>query len=352
MTDRISGIFAAIAIVTSLSACASPASHALDEANGATPAATAQPAAPPPSAKLDPLAAEVVRLTNIERQKHGVAPLAVSGYLNQSGQFHADVMARQGCNEHACPGEPELQNRMWNTGYQFIRAAENIAWGWPSPDAVVRGWMNSAGHRRNILDPQLTEIGIGVVTHSSGRFWVQNFGRPMDGSFGAMHQDGNMNHQAAVPAPAPVPGGAVPLKRIPGLPSPPAADSRENASYFATLANDARSKNGMGPLAIDPAMNRVLQERAVLMARLHCSEKECPDDLWTTDKLEEAGIRLSHVRAMFLWGPEDAKTVFEVLKEDILTDPRHNAVGIGYGRHRDENGEVRHRWIVMTGILD
>jgi uncharacterized protein YkwD len=64
-------------------------------------------------------------------------------------------------------------------GYRFHRAAENIAAGQPSPAAVVAAWMGSSGHRANIVDCRLTELGVGVAVGGSYRvYWTQDFGTP------------------------------------------------------------------------------------------------------------------------------------------------------------------------------
>lgn len=129
------------------------------------------------------LAAEVLRLVNIERAKHGAGPLVLNPRLNKSAQFHADFMAGNDCFEHLCPGEPELGERVRRAGYDWQRVAENIAAGQEDPAEVVESWMNSPGHRRNILNPALKEIGVGytLLDQDGGKeswrhYWVQNFG--------------------------------------------------------------------------------------------------------------------------------------------------------------------------------
>lgn len=129
------------------------------------------------------LAAEVVRLVNIERAKHGAGPLVLNPLLNRSAQFHADYMAESDCFEHLCPGEQELGMRVREAGYDWRMVAENIAAGQEDAAEVVAGWMKSPGHRRNILNPGYREIGIGytLLDRDGGKvrwrhYWVQNFG--------------------------------------------------------------------------------------------------------------------------------------------------------------------------------
>jgi len=129
------------------------------------------------------LAGEVVRLTNAERRERGLEPLAQNPNLARSAQYHADFMALRDCFAHRCPKEPPLAQRAHNAGYIYRGVAENIAAGSPTPVEVVRGWMDSPGHRANILNPDMHEIGIGYVllNEDEGRetyrhYWVQNFG--------------------------------------------------------------------------------------------------------------------------------------------------------------------------------
>lgn len=80
---------------------------------------------------------------------------------------------------HELPGELGLVRRVVQAGYTpWRRLAENLGAGFVSPRGVVRAWMRSAGHRRNLLDCRLREVGVGVVRAGSGQlWWTQDFGR-------------------------------------------------------------------------------------------------------------------------------------------------------------------------------
>lgn len=70
-------------------------------------------------------------------------------------------------------------DRVSATGYTWHAVGENIAWGYMTPDAVMTGWMNSAGHKANILGSSYTELGVGYALDAAGRpYWVQVFARP------------------------------------------------------------------------------------------------------------------------------------------------------------------------------
>ncbi len=139
--------------------------------------------AAPANGDVAALAEAVIRLTNAERRKRGLPPLSRNPNLAKSAQYHADFMARNDCFAHRCPREPALAQRARNAGYRYRGVAENIAAGSPTPAEVVEGWMDSPGHRANILHPEMREIGIGyaLLNEDTGRetwrhYWVQNFG--------------------------------------------------------------------------------------------------------------------------------------------------------------------------------
>jgi uncharacterized protein YkwD len=137
--------------------------------------------APVAAAPLDDASytSRVLDLTNAERQKAGLAPLALNGQLNDVARGYSEVLATSGCFEHTCGPVPQFQDRAGQAGYTGWNAlGENIAAGYPTADAVVAGWMASADHRANILSPQFTEMGIGLVNGGGkfGTYWAQEFG--------------------------------------------------------------------------------------------------------------------------------------------------------------------------------
>jgi uncharacterized protein YkwD len=156
------------------------------------PTETATPtASPPPAPTLTPTPTQtvtaeqraqidkVVQLTNAERAKKGLAPLQPNPNLMQAAQDYAAVLAPGPCFEHTCPPVPSPVDRATNAGYaNFVRLGENIAAGYDSPAAVVRGWMESPEHRSNILKPEFREIGVGMRTGAGEylNYWVQEFG--------------------------------------------------------------------------------------------------------------------------------------------------------------------------------
>ena len=126
-------------------------------------------------------AAEMASLTNTERRRAGLAPFTVSPLLMRAAQLHADQMASLGQMAHLLPDAhyPEPEDRLAAVGYQWQAYAENVAYGQGSPTAAISSWMGSSGHRANILNPGLRELGTAVAQGSDGRpYYVQVFGNP------------------------------------------------------------------------------------------------------------------------------------------------------------------------------
>jgi uncharacterized protein YkwD len=139
----------------------------------------ALPASVSARSSVDATIARALELTNIERQKNGLAPLALNPQLYEAAQAYSVVLATSGCFAHDCGPVPDMADRLRNAGYTgWTGIAENIAAGYPTPEAVVQGWMSSPGHRANLLNPRYTEIGIGLAAGGGryGTYWTQNFG--------------------------------------------------------------------------------------------------------------------------------------------------------------------------------
>jgi stress response protein SCP2 len=125
------------------------------------------------------LLAEVVRLTNRERTSRGLGALATDSRLARAAHVHSVDMATRDFFAHECPSGTQAWDRAVASGYRYRKVAENIAAGQRSAAEVVEGWMNSPGHRANILDGELTQIGVGYATGGEyGTYWTQVFGIP------------------------------------------------------------------------------------------------------------------------------------------------------------------------------
>lgn len=129
---------------------------------------------------------QVLELTNAERAKAGLNPLRLDNQLSQAAQGHSDSMGEDDFFSHTGADGSNAFDRIKDTGYKYSTAGENIAAGQRTAQQVVEGWMNSPGHRANILNANYTEIGIGYefLENDTGsvnykHYWTQVFGTPL-----------------------------------------------------------------------------------------------------------------------------------------------------------------------------
>lgn len=116
---------------------------------------------------------EVVRLVNEERAKAGVRPLTEDWELSRVARYKSQDMRDNNYFSHTSPVYGSPFDMIKNFGITYRSAGENIARGQINPQAVVKAWMNSSGHRKNILNASYTKIGVGYV--ADGRYWTQMF---------------------------------------------------------------------------------------------------------------------------------------------------------------------------------
>ena len=117
--------------------------------------------------------AEVIRLVNQIRTQNGLKPLTANWELSRVARYKSQDMVENRYFSHTSPtyGSPFQMIRAFGLSYRT--AGENIAYGYRTPQAVVDAWMNSSGHRANILNASYTQIGVGYVP--SGHYWTQMF---------------------------------------------------------------------------------------------------------------------------------------------------------------------------------
>lgn len=133
----------------------------------------------------------VVELTNIERAKAGLQPLTLNLQLADAAQDHSNDMAKDDFFSHTGADGSTVATRVRASGYEYANAGENIAVGQTTAEQVVESWMNSPGHRANILNENFTEIGIGYtyLENDTGsvnynHYWTQVFGKPLNNNSG------------------------------------------------------------------------------------------------------------------------------------------------------------------------
>lgn len=158
----------------------------------ASAATTAKPAASPSKPRTAPVPTsrptadagivawedEVTRLVNAERKKASCAALRTDERLRQAARAHSADMVKFNFFSHQGHDGSSFVDRIARTGYpKGSAAAENIAYGYDTPAAVVKGWMGSAGHKANILNCEHKAVGVGLVYRDTTPYWTQDFGR-------------------------------------------------------------------------------------------------------------------------------------------------------------------------------
>ncbi|MDD3693556.1 MAG: SafA/ExsA family spore coat assembly protein [Oscillospiraceae bacterium] len=133
----------------------------------------------PEAAPLSSLENEVIRLINIERTSRGIPALATNWELSRVARYKSQDMINRNYFAHNSPTYGSPFNMMENFGLRFSSAGENIAYGQRTPREVVNAWMNSPGHRANILSQSFSHTGVGAAKKANGTlYWTQMFMRP------------------------------------------------------------------------------------------------------------------------------------------------------------------------------
>lgn len=131
---------------------------------------------------------EVLALTNAEREKEDLRPLSLNQQLSKAAQIQSEDLALGDFFAHTSPDGVDLADRLEAGGYEsYDTAGENIAAGQITAEQVVQEWMNSPGHRDNILEPAFKELGVGYyfLAQDTGEvnynhYWTQTFGTPTE----------------------------------------------------------------------------------------------------------------------------------------------------------------------------
>jgi uncharacterized protein YkwD len=139
----------------------------------------------------EPLDHQLVRLTNQQRVARGLPPLKAAQELHASSWFHSDWMADHNCFAHECPGEPGWVARIQNAGYvNYTSLGENIAGGYSTASGAIAAWMNSDGHRANMLSTSFREAGGGYAYSATAKYhhyWTMDYGARNDAQGNAVY---------------------------------------------------------------------------------------------------------------------------------------------------------------------
>ncbi|WP_296425393.1 CAP domain-containing protein [Yoonia sp.] len=128
-------------------------------------------------ANVDILSSEIAEGLNASRRANGQSELRFNPRLGRAATRHACDMLAHDFFDHRGSDGSTSQTRVQAAGYKDCIVAENIAWGYPSAPQIIAGWMNSPGHRTNMLHPRIEEYGVGITQGARGPYWVLVVGK-------------------------------------------------------------------------------------------------------------------------------------------------------------------------------
>lgn len=144
---------------------------------GATAAPSPRPVAPTPRDRITRLEDDVTVLVNKERAKAGCRSVRTDERMRTAARRHSADMARNNYFSHTGLNGSTFVDRLAAAAYPAAKASgENIAYGYADAAAVMKGWMNSPGHKRNILDCRARTTGLGLAFRNRTAYWTQEFG--------------------------------------------------------------------------------------------------------------------------------------------------------------------------------
>ncbi len=287
---------------------------------------------------LEPLESEVLDLVNRERTIAGLNPLDNDDRLTRAARGHSEDMAQQNYFSHTSLDGRSPGDRIKAEGYSGFTYGENIAAGYSTPVAVMNAWMNSPGHRANILNPNFCDIGVGHAV-GGGRFrdyWTQNFGCGEDTSS----------------TPTPTPSAAPTATPTPSA-APTATPTSQGNSFESEvfkLVNQERIKAGLDLLSNDTRLTSSARKHSEDMAQQNFFSHRSLDGRTPGDRIKAEGY------SGFTYGENIAAgfSTPESVMEAWMNSPGHRAnilnpdfcdIGVGYA----EGGNFRHYWTQNFG---
>ncbi|MBI2192985.1 MAG: hypothetical protein HYU36_13485 [Planctomycetes bacterium] len=259
-------------------------------------ACTASAAAEPTEPENSPEESEMWKLVNADRAKFGFKPLELDRRLSALARRHSMDMVENHFFAHESPTTGEPKDRFFKAAIAAEKFAENIAHNSTIKMAEV-GLMNSPGHRKNLLDPDFTHIGIGIVNGADGHFYVtQNFMKPM-----------------------------------------PVVDLSKAPEQFLEKVNVMRQEKGLEPLQSDPALQAVCQANCRSMNRngklgLETAQAELK---------KKSGYRNLRVHYQFIRSLDSLQSVSD------LASPEVSRIGIGVVRNEKKETGYGMLWVTL-----
>ena len=236
---------------------------------------------------------EILRLTNIEREKQGLKPLKLDEKLAEVAREKSLDMTSNSYFSHDSPTYGSPFDMMSQFGITYYSAGENIAKGQTTPQEVVQAWMDSEGHKDNILHSDFTHIGIGFS--ENGFYWTQHF-----------------------------------IKRLENT-----VNQEEFEKQVVDLTNKERAKHGLAPLSVDTQLAKSARTKSLDMAELDYFDHTSPTYGTPFDMMDQFGVTYDTAGENIARGqftPEEVVQAWmnsEGHRENIL-NANYTHIGVGF----------------------
>ncbi len=300
-------------------------------------------------------AQDVLRLTNEFRAEHGLSPLTMNEKLAVTAQKYSQTMAEDDFFSHIGEDSSNPWDRAEVEGYTARAVGENIAAGQGTPEQVVQGWISSAGHRQNLLNPNYTELGVGYfeLKNDTGqvnyyRYWTQLFG------------SGDLTANNAVIVSA----AAESAQQTPATAETVASSSIDHGSNsfgeeVLQLTNAFRLQNGLSPLVMNSELAVTAQKHSRAMAEEDFFDHIGPNGSKPWDRAEAAGYTARAIGENIAAGQPTPEQVVQSWinspghRENLL-NPSYIELGVGYFQLANDTGRVNysHYWTQVFGSGD
>lgn len=259
---------------------------------------------------------KILGSVNEERRLVGAKPVCINNLLMRAATVQAAYQQQINEMTHTGSGGSNVGDRVTAQGYKWTSASENVAMGQTTAKSVMLGWMNSEGHKKNILNPDSTEMGIAHI----GKFWAQAFGKPRGGAGGCN---------------VAVPGGSLGTREPIVSDSGPACDAM--CQSVLQVVNQKRTARGQTPLCL----NGKLQSAAANLARarnLNRLQEEVDDTGFGTKGVGAAEHTITLSRGL----PSD-QNILDMLKKDY----RGSGNGQDFTRGGIATDSRREFWVII-----
>ena len=314
---------------------------------------------------------QVLELTNDFRRENGLKPLQWDPELATAAQKHSDNMGQQDFFSHTGKDGSQPWDRTKAAGDDNNRVGENIAAGQRTPEEVVQGWINSPGHRANMLNPNYEYLGVGYHQEKSDtgnvnyqHYWTQNFGgggTPPNGTNVSNNSSGNSNNANT---PSNNSGTSTENNNSgdnnpstgPGNNNSPTNSSDDFTKQVLQLTNDFRQENGLKPLEWDPELATAAQKHSDNMGQQDFFSHTGKDGSQPWDRTKAAGDDNNRIGENIAAGQ---RTPEEVVQGWInspghranMLNPNYEYLGVGYHQEKPDTGRVnyQHYWTQNFG---